>query len=284
MLVLNDMFSLFEKTAAKCSKITTNIYSTSFSLGIRTLSKKVREPIYGIYGFVRLADEIVDTFDRTDKAELLDSFKQDTYKAIEKKISLNPILYSFQKVVNQYHIGTNLIEPFFESMAKDLDKTSYNQSQYSEYIYGSAEVVGLMCLRVFCNGNEQEYEELKPYAKALGAAFQKVNFIRDIKSDIEERGRVYFPHLNLTHFDNKTKTELINDIGKDFATAYIGIKKLPISCRLGVYVTYVYYLQLLKKIERTEAQAIMQARIRVSNSNKIILLLKSYLKFKLNAI
>ncbi len=278
------MFSLFEKTAAQCSKITTNIYSTSFSLGIKTLNKEVREPIYGIYGFVRLADEIVDTFERTDKAELLANFKQDTYNAIEKKISLNPILYSFQKVVNKYYIGKDLIEPFFDSMAKDLDKTSYSQSQYSEYIYGSAEVVGLMCLKVFCKGNSQQYKELKPYAKALGAAFQKVNFIRDIKSDIEERGRVYFPQLNLTQFDNLTKTALINDIGKDFAMAYIGIKKLPLQCRLGVYVAFVYYKKLLRKIEHTDAQLIMQARIRVSNPNKIILLLKSYLKFKLNAI
>ena len=259
------MFSLFEKTSAKCSKITTQIYSTSFSLGIKMLAKDYREPIYGIYGFVRLADEIVDTFDRTDKAELLAEFKSSTYQSIDRQISLNPILYSFQKVVNTYQIGNDLIEPFFESMAQDLNKTEYNPTQYTEYIYGSAEVVGLMCLRVFCNGNIEQYNHLKSFARALGSAFQKVNFLRDIKSDVEDRGRVYFPYLDLSEFNELNKKVIIEDVKKDFAEAFKGIKQLPLSCRFGVYTAYIYYLKLLEKIERTNAHKIMESRIRVGD-------------------
>ncbi|NQW42668.1 MAG: phytoene/squalene synthase family protein [Bacteroidetes bacterium] len=278
------MFSLFEKTSAKCSKITTQIYSTSFSLGIKMLAKDFREPIYGIYGFVRLADEIVDTFDRTDKAELLAEFKSSTYQSIDRQISLNPILYSFQKVVNTYQIGNDLIEPFFESMAQDLNKTEYNPTQYTEYIYGSAEVVGLMCLRVFCNGNIEQYNHLKSFARALGSAFQKVNFLRDIKSDVEERGRVYFPYLDLSEFNELNKKVIIEDVKKDFAEAFKGIKQLPVSCRFGVYTAYIYYLKLLEKIERTNAHKIMESRIRVGDGEKLTLLAKSYVKYKLNAI
>ncbi len=278
------MFSLFEKTSAKCSKITTQIYSTSFSLGIKMLAKDYREPIYGIYGFVRLADEIVDTFDRTDKAELLAEFKSSTYQSIDRQISLNPILYSFQKVVNTYQIGNDLIEPFFESMAQDLNKTEYNPTQYTEYIYGSAEVVGLMCLRVFCNGNIEQYNHLKSFARALGSAFQKVNFLRDIKSDVEDRGRVYFPYLDLSEFNELNKKVIIEDVKKDFAEAFKGIKQLPLSCRFGVYTAYIYYLKLLEKIERTNAHKIMESRIRVGDGEKLTLLAKSYVKYKLNAI
>ena len=278
------MFSLFEKTSAKCSKITTQIYSTSFSLGIKMLAKDYREPIYGIYGFVRLADEIVDTFDRTDKAELLAEFKSSTYQSIDRQISLNPILYSFQKVVNTYQIGKDLIEPFFESMAQDLNKTEYNPTQYTEYIYGSAEVVGLMCLRVFCNGNIEQYNHLKSFARALGSAFQKVNFLRDIKSDVEDRGRVYFPYLDLSEFNELNKKVIIEDVKKDFAEAFKGIKQLPLSCRFGVYTAYIYYLKLLEKIERTNAHKIMESRIRVGDGEKLTLLAKSYVKYKLNAI
>jgi len=278
------MFSLFEKTSAKCSKITTQIYSTSFSLGIKMLAKDFREPIYGIYGFVRLADEIVDTFDRTDKAELLAEFKSSTYQSIDRQISLNPILYSFQKVVNTYQIGNDLIEPFFESMAQDLNKTEYNPTQYTEYIYGSAEVVGLMCLRVFCNGNIEQYNHLKSFARALGSAFQKVNFLRDIKSDVEERGRVYFPYLDLSEFNELNKKVIIEDVKKDFAEAFKGIKQLPVSCRFGVYTAYIYYLKLLEKIERTNAHKIMESRIRVGDGEKLTLLAKSYVKYKFNAI
>ena len=202
------MFQLFEKTSEKCSKITTNIYSTSFSLGIRMLSKDYRWAIYGIYGFVRLADEIVDSFDRDDKAELLEKFRLDTFEAIEKKISLNPILYSFQKVVHQYNIGEELITPFFESMKKDLNKTNYDKLQYDEYIYGSAEVVGLMCLYVFCEGDTESYEKLKPGAQSLGAAFQKVNFLRDVKADYIELSRTYFPGVDFKNFTRAEKEKI----------------------------------------------------------------------------
>ncbi len=278
------MFELYEKTSNQCSKATTNIYSTSFSLGIRMIQKDIRWAIYGIYGFVRLADEIVDTFDRSDKAELLTKFRRDTYEAVHSKISLNPILQSFQKVCNLYGIEKELIEPFFASMAKDLDQQTYNDDQYNQYIYGSAEVVGLMCLKVFCKGDDSKYNELKPYAQSLGAAFQKVNFIRDIKSDIEDRGRVYFPHLDLTKFNDNLKKEIIEDIKKDFEQAYIGIKKLPLTCRFGVYTAYIYYLKLLDKIERTQADNILNNRIRVADTQKAALLAKSFFKFKLNIL
>lgn len=278
------MFELFEKTSQACSKITTNTYSTSFSLGIKMIAKEYRWAIYGIYGFVRLADEIVDTFERDDKAELLAKFKNDTYEAIELGISLNPILQSFQKVANQYHIGKDLIEPFFQSMEADLHKKDYNESQYNEYIYGSAEVVGLMCLKVFCDGDADHCNSLKPAARALGAAFQKVNFLRDIKSDIEERGRVYFPHLDLSRFNESLKQDIIVDVKKDFKEAYEGIKKLPMSCRFGVYTSYIYYLKLLEKIERKNANEILENRIRVANSEKMALLAKSFFKFKFNVL
>jgi 15-cis-phytoene synthase len=278
------MFELYEKTANTCSKSTTNIYSTSFSLGIQMIAKDYRWAIYGIYGFVRLADEIVDTFERDDKAELLQKFKEDTYEAIAKGISLNPILQSFQKVVNQYNIGKDLIEPFFNSMEADLNKTSYNQGQYNEYIYGSAEVVGLMCLKVFCDGNEEKYNELLKPARSLGAAFQKVNFLRDIKSDVEDRGRIYFPSLDLSNFNEYNKQAIINDVRNDFKEAYKGIVKLPMSCRFGVYTSYIYYLKLLDKIERKNASDILEQRIRVANSEKMALLAKSFFKFKLNAL
>jgi phytoene/squalene synthetase len=278
------MFELYEKTAHACSKTTTNLYSTSFSLGIRMIAKDYRWAIYGIYGFVRLADEIVDTFDRTDKAELLEAFKQDTYKAIEKGISLNPILQSFQKVANQYNIGKDLIEPFFNSMEADLDTKTYNNDLYNEYIYGSAEVVGLMCLKVFCDGQEQAYQHLKPAAQALGAAFQKVNFLRDMKSDAEDRGRIYFPHLNLTQFNEDTKQAIIEDIKVDFNAAYEGIKQLPLSCRFGVFTSYKYYLRLLEKIEKANHQEVLKSRIRVPNSEKMEVLARAFVRFTFNAL
>ncbi len=277
------MFELFEKTSLACSRITTNIYSTSFSIGIRLIKKDYRWAIYGIYGFVRLADEIVDSFDRNDKAELLQQFKADTYNAIKKGISLNPILQTFQKVANHYHIGAELIEPFFESMEKDLYSTRFDKLQYDAYIYGSAEVVGMMCLKVFCDGKEEDCLALKDEARALGAAFQKVNFLRDIKSDLEERGRLYFPSFDLERFSEDMKQEIIDDLKKDFSKALHGIKKLPVSCRFGVYTSYIYYLKLLQKIERTHAQQIFQSRIRVANSEKMALLATSFVRYKLNA-
>ena len=278
------MFELYEKTAHACSKTTTNLYSTSFSLGIRMIAKDYRWAIYGIYGFVRLADEIVDTFDRDDKAELLAQFKHDTYTAIEKGISLNPILQSFQKVANQYNIGKELIEPFFNSMEADLDTKTYNHDLYNEYIYGSAEVVGLMCLKVFCDGQDAAYLALKPAAQSLGAAFQKVNFLRDMKSDAEDRGRIYFPHLNLNAFNEDTKMAIIEDVKQDFRAAYIGIKQLPLSCRFGVYTSYKYYLRLLEKIEKANHQEVLKSRIRVPNTEKMEVLARAFVRFTFNAL
>ncbi len=277
------MFEVFESTSLNCSKTITNSYSTSFSLGIRMIAKDYRWAIYGIYGFVRLADEIVDSFDRDDKAELLLKFKHDTYEAIEKGISLNPILHTFQKAANKYGIGKDLIEPFFVSMEADLYKKDYSFETYSEYIYGSAEVVGLMCLKVFCDGDNSKCETLKHPARALGAAFQKVNFLRDIKSDVEDRGRIYFPKLDLSKFDEDIKQEIIDDVRKDFREAYAGIKQLPASCRFGVYTSYKYYLRLLEKIEHVNAREIMKKRIRVANTEKMALLADSFFRFKLNA-
>lgn len=256
-------------------------YSTSFSLGIKLLAKEYRWAVFATYGFVRLADEIVDTFHGFDKARLLSDFKKQTYQSIEEGISTNPILHSFQLAANQFGITEELIEPFFNSMEEDLQTNSHSQSSYDEYIYGSAEVVGLMCLRIFCKGDQQEYNKLLPFARSLGAAFQKVNFLRDIKSDIEERGRVYFPDVDFSHFTDQDKMNIIADVKKDFEHAYKGILMLPIGSRLGVYTAYIYYLKLLQKIERTTASDIMQARIRIPNSQKIVLLAQSYVKEKM---
>lgn len=275
---------LFDHTTFKCSEIVTKSYSTSFSLGIRMFDKKLHAPIYGIYGFVRYADEIVDTFHGYDKKRLLDMFRKDTFTAIEDKISLNPILHSFQIVVNQYNIDHELITAFLHSMEMDLYFNEYNQNHYEEYIYGSAEVVGLMCLKVFCEGNEDAYQRLKATARSLGAAFQKVNFLRDMKSDYYERGRTYFPQVDFKTFDAEAKRAIEEDIQEDFDHAYTGILQLPKSARLGVYVAYIYYLKLFKKIQETEATQVMNERIRVPDSKKITLLVKSYFKHQLNYI
>lgn len=278
------MMELFNLTTFKCSEIVTKYYSTSFSLGIRMFDKKLHAPIYGIYGFVRYADEIVDTFHGYDKKRLLDSFRKDTFQAIEDKISLNPILHSFQIVVNQYKIEDELITAFLHSMEMDLYFNDYDQSRYEEYIYGSAEVVGLMCLRVFCDGNEEAYQRLKPHARSLGAAFQKVNFLRDMKSDFIERGRTYFPQVDFKRFDYEEKKQIEEDIQRDFDHAYIGILQLPRAARLGVYVAYIYYLKLFKKIQETAPTKVMNERIRVPDSKKITLLVKSYFKHQFNYI
>lgn len=275
---------LFNLTTFKCSEIVTKSYSTSFSLGIRMFDKKLHAPIYAIYGFVRYADEIVDTFHSFDKKRLLDGFRRDTYQSIEDKISLNPILHSFQLVVNEYHIEHELIEAFLHSMEMDLYFNDYDQSKYEEYIYGSAEVVGLMCLRVFCEGNEEAYQRLKASARSLGAAFQKVNFLRDMKSDYYERGRTYFPQVDFKRFDYEAKKAIEDDIQRDFDHAYTGILLLPRSARLGVYVAYIYYLKLFKKIQETAPIKVLNERIRVPDSKKISLLVKSYFKHQLNYI
>lgn len=275
---------LYNRVAVLNSTKIAKMYSTSFSLGMRLLDKKSRWAIFSIYGFVRLADEIVDTFHEHDKEKLLNDFEQQTYEAIKAGISTNMVLQAFQLAVNKFSIGHDLIKPFFESMAEDLSVNNHSEKSYKEYIYGSAEVVGLMCLKVFCKGNEQQYNELKPYAKSLGAAFQKVNFLRDIKSDFEERGRNYFPGINFNQFNEQTKRELIEDIKKDFGHALIGIKKLPVGCRLGVYTAYVYYRKLLEKIEQQPVERIMNGRIRIPNIQKLALFARSYFTQRWNIV
>jgi phytoene/squalene synthetase len=278
------MFDLFEKTTFGCSRLITKAYSTSFTLGIQTLDRKFHDPIYGIYGFVRYADEIVDTFHDFDKKTLLDRYGEETYRAIEEGISLNPVLHSFQKVVRQYNIERELIEAFLESMEMDLNNRVYDRKGYDKYIYGSAEVVGLMCLRVFCEGDEKLFDKLKVYAQSLGSAFQKVNFLRDIQSDFSERGRVYFPNVDFNNFCIASKTQIEEDIKKDFDNAYIGILALPAGARKGVYLAYAYYLKLFERIKRISAARIQHERIRVPDTIKLALLAKTWVKGSLNNI
>lgn len=275
---------LYRSTCLECSKLITKRYSTSFSLGIRTLNKKYHEAIYAIYGFVRYADEIVDTFHNFDKAELLAQFKADTYSAIQAKISLNPVLYSFQDVVNEFHIEYELIEAFLKSMEMDLTESEYDTEEYTEYIYGSAEVVGLMCLRVFCEGDEEMYQRLKEPARSLGKAFQKVNFLRDMKSDYQDRGRVYFPGVEFDEFNLAAKKEIEADIAKDFQHAYEGIIQLPEGARKGVYLAYRYYLRLFRKISQLSPDKILTERIRVPDSQKIRILIGTYFQMQFNLL
>ncbi|GGH15064.1 phytoene/squalene synthase family protein [Mucilaginibacter phyllosphaerae] len=276
--------NLFDETCFECSKLITTKYSTSFSTGIKAFDKRFRYPVYAIYGFVRYADEIVDTFYDHDQRQLIDDFKEETFKAIDRGISTNPVLQSFQQVVNKYNIEKDLIEAFLTSMKMDLDKTAYDDDGYKTYIYGSAEVVGLMCLRIFCENDAPLYDKLVPKARSLGSAFQKINFLRDIKSDYEDRGRTYFPEVDFTNFTEADKQLIETDIKKDFDDALEGIKQLPAGSRLGVYVAYVYYLQLFKKIKATTALTIMQKRIRVSDTQKLSLYFKARLHQKLNII
>jgi phytoene/squalene synthetase len=277
-------YQLYQDVANACSRITTRRYSTSFSLGIRFLSPELREPIYAIYGFVRLADEIVDSFHDHDKMELLQQFRTETFSAITRGLSLNPILHAFQKTVNKYNIQHHLIETFLDSMEMDLDKTAYNQEGYEKYILGSAEVVGLMCLHVFCNGDDQLYQKTEYYAMRLGSAFQKINFLRDMKADYQELGRVYFPGLDMSNFNDTVKQELEKDIARDFQDGFTGLKMLPRSSRLGVYVAYVYYHRLFQKIKHTPASRLMEQRIRIPNQRKFTLFVKSYLQHSFNLI
>ena len=276
-----DAKELFDQTSLECGKLITQRYSTSFTLGIQTLDKKFHQPIYAIYGFVRFADEIVDTFHSHDKATLLDQFRQETYKAIELGLSLNPVLHGFQMIVNKFEIDHELIESFFSSMAMDLDFNTYNDDRYLEYIYGSAEVVGLMCLKVFVNGDQEAYQRLKRPAQMLGSAFQKVNFLRDIKSDFEERGRVYFPGVAFEQFDKSAKVLIEEDIQKDFDEALIGVGQLPDGAKLGVKVAYLYYQKLFDKIKGLSAAKITHERIRIPNSQKFSLLIGTYFGSKL---
>jgi 15-cis-phytoene synthase len=278
------MKALFDTISIRCSRLTTRAYSSSFSLGIRCLAKELRDPVYSIYGFVRFADEIVDTFHGYDKEGLLKRFEEETYRSIEEKISLNPILNSFQAAVNEFGIERSLISQFMKSMQMDLVQRSYNSEQFRQYILGSAEVVGLMCLRVFTKGNFTLYEHLKPYAMSLGAAFQKVNFLRDLKADYTGMGRSYFPDLDLSRFDEKGKKAIERSIAADFDEAFKGIRKLPRSSRFGVYVAYVYYRALFKKIRNTPSALVMQRRVRIRNRHKATLLAYSFVKHQLNMI
>ena len=268
------MKNLFDEVSLKCSEITTKYYSTSFSLGIRLLDKEIHSPIYSIYGFVRLADEIVDSFHEFDKAKLLNEFKENTKQAIENKISLNPILNSFQEVVNKYNIEWEHIQDFLSSMESDLNQKKHDEDSYKQYIKGSAEAVGLMCLRVFCNNNNKLYNELEKYAIYLGSVFQKVNFIRDISADYNELKRVYFPQLNINEFNEEEKNKIEDDIEKEFKLALIGIKQLPKSAKKGVFLAYSYYYSLFKKIKSTPADKIMTKRIRIPNFTKFLILIK----------
>lgn len=278
------MKELFDQVSVKCSKITTKTYSTSFSLGILCLAKELRDPIYSVYGFVRFADEIVDSFHDYDKSLLLQRFREETYRSIDDKISLNPILNSFQEVVHRYRIEAGLIDQFLRSMEMDLDRKNYDASRFQEYVLGSAEVVGLMCLRIFTQGDQTMYALLKPFAMALGSAFQKVNFLRDLNADYTWLGRSYFPDVDLSNFDDASKKKIEASIAHDFTQAYEGIKKLPRSSRFGVYVAYVYYLALFRKIRDTPSTLVMKSRIRVDTTQKATLLAYSFLKYRLNMI
>lgn len=278
------MIELFHTVSHECSRITTSRYSTSFSSAIKLLHKEIRGPIYDIYGFVRFADEIVDTFHQYNKTELLNDFKSQTYEAIQKKISLNPILNSFQITVNRYNIDLKLVDAFFKSMEFDLNKASYDQAGYADYIYGSAEVVGLMCLYVFCNGNKEQYEHLRPSAQALGAAFQKVNFLRDVKADYQQLNRVYFPGVDFNAFSAEMKSNIEKDIQQDFDKAYEGIIQLPLNARFGVYLAYKYYLSLFKKIRAVQPQKILEHRIRIPNYHKAWVAAKVVIRTQLNLL
>lgn len=278
------MKELFDHVSLDCSRITTRTYSTSFSIGIWCLGKELHDPIYSIYGFVRFADEIVDSFHDYDKKQLLERFKTDTYCAIDEKISLNPILNSFQAVVHRYSIDHELIHLFLRSMEMDLDRKEYNQDGFKEYILGSAEVVGLMCLRVFCNGNNELYQQLKDPAMSLGSAFQKVNFLRDLNADFEGMGRAYFPGFDGKQFNDQTKKEIEASIEADFRNGYAGILRLPRTSRFGVYVAYVYYLALFNKIKNTPSEKILKNRVRIRNRHKARLLAYSYFKHQLNIL
>jgi len=279
------MKKLFDQISEDCSRLVTKTYSTSFSMATKMLHPSIRNHIYNIYGFVRFADEIVDSFHNYPKKLLLDRFEEDLYLSLDQKISLNPILNSFQETVNAYEIDIELIRAFMRSMRWDLDKKNYDtQEDYQSYIYGSADVVGLMCLKVFVKGNEKQYNELKPAAMALGSAFQKVNFLRDLKDDFQELNRTYFPSVNFNHFDEASKSSIIEEIESDFEHALSGIFKLPVEAQFGVYTAYKYYSKLLKKLKKTPSINIQNTRIRVPNYQKMSVFAGSYLKYRFNLL
>jgi phytoene synthase len=278
------MKQLFDDVSYKCSKITTKTYSTSFSFGILALHKSIRKSIYNIYGFVRFADEIVDSFHDYDKSKLFNKYKADAFLAIDDKISLNPILNSFQETVNAYSIDLSLINNFLDSMEMDLSKKSYNKENYNDYIHGSAEVVGLMCLKVFVNGDDLLYNKLKPSAMSLGSAFQKINFLRDANVDYSLLGRSYFPGVQMNSFSQEDKMKIEKDIEKDFKDALVGIKMLPDSAKGGVYLSYLYYYHLFRKIKFLPSSRVLEERIRIPNTEKMFLMLKAIFKNELNLI
>lgn len=281
---MGNRIELYNKVCLECSRITTNRYSTSFSLGTRLFDNSTRKAIFAIYGFVRFADEIVDSFHQFDKQELLNRFKSDTYKAIEEGISLNPVLQSFQLVVNQYGLERHLLDAFLHSMEMDLNPTTYDRGKIAEYIYGSAEVVGLMCLKVFCRGDQQKYEELYQPARRLGAAFQKINFLRDIGEDFNDMGRVYFPNVDFNNFTLEQKLQIEADIQSDFDAALEGIKMLEDNSKLGVYVAYRYYLSLFDKIKRIPPHKLIGKRYRISNTKKILLMANCWAGVKIGLV
>ena len=279
------MKKLFDQVSESCSRIVTESYSTSFTLATKMLDSSIRQDIYNIYGFVRFADEIVDSFHNYDKKELLDLFEKDLKKSIEDKISLNPILNSFQKTIHNYQIDYELVDSFLNSMKLDLDKKKYlTKKEFDQYVYGSADVVGLMCLKVFVKGNKNQYNDLRPYAMSLGSAFQKVNFLRDLKADHDGLNRCYFPNLNIDEFDEPSKKIILDEIDKDFRHALKGIFKLPSSARFGVYTAYKYYLKLLNKLRKTHPLKIKSSRIRVPNYQKVNVLARSYVRYRLNIL
>lgn len=279
------MKKLFDQVSESCSRIVTESYSTSFTLATKMLDSSIRQDIYNIYGFVRFADEIVDSFHNYDKKELLNLFEKDLKKSIEDKISLNPILNSFQKTVHNYQIDYELVDSFLNSMKLDLDKKKYlTKKEFDQYVYGSADVVGLMCLKVFVKGNKNQYNDLRPYAMSLGSAFQKVNFLRDLKADHDGLNRSYFPNLNIDEFDESSKKIILDEIDKDFRHALKGIFKLPSSARFGVYTAYKYYLKLLNKLRKTHPLKIKSSRIRVPNYQKVNVLARSYVRYRLNIL
>ena len=279
------MKSIFDKVSNDCSKLVIKRYSTSFYFSSSLLSKTIRQDIFNIYGFVRLADEIVDTFHEYPKKELLEDFEKELWRSVDNKISLNPILNSFQHTVNKYSIPKGLINSFLDSMKMDLEKTEYKSvEEYKKYIYGSADVVGLMCLKVFVKGSESSFSKLSPFAISLGSAFQKVNFLRDLKDDSNVLNRVYFPNVDMNNFNEKSKKEIILEIEKDFENAVKGIVKLPKNSKFAVYIAYRYYNKLLKKLKRTSSENIVKKRIRIHNLQKFIVIARSYVKYQLNLI
>jgi phytoene/squalene synthetase len=273
------MKAIFDKVSNDCSEITTKAYSTSFSLGIKVLDKRLHNPIYGIYGFVRFADEIVDSFHNYNKKELFNKYKSDTYLGINNKISLNPIINSFQEVVNKFKIDHSLIESFLNSMEMDLEDQNYDENTYKKYIVGSAEVVGLMCLNIFVDGDINKYNKLKPYAMKLGSAFQKINFLRDINDDYKKLGRTYFPEINIENFSKSDKLKIENEIENEFIEGLKGIRMLPNTSKGGVYLAYKYYYNLFKKIKKIPAHQILEKRTRISNFRKFIILVLSMIKY-----